>query len=411
MDAFSIRYNSSLSADRAQACAGDSHVSSGIDVACTTTQSVFTIASLHELYGSSSLSSSTGTRSFFCNQQYSVTAITTSAGAISERYAYTAYGQPTILDASASVLSASAISNRYSYTGREWDATLALHHFRARWMSPIAGRFLGRDPIGYEGSEWGVYEYLSSSPLDDLDPSGLWWYRDPDGPEWHHNYPKGDPRLTPFWTSLGIQPNDAACGCLLAGKDHAAIHPHYQNELYRRIMEWVNGPPPRNLTKEKLDTIIAEVQNLDKFKKHFANSRPACCSYDKWRGLGTDGKRSIWNLGENAEVIRKMRERLTANGSPRAGQASAKLVAAMAFMNAAAGVMACASGNCDGELEELLAEARRIAPSGGLSPHGLSACIGYFSAFNKLASCMGHDGNLLTHSSIGIICSEVFGGR
>jgi RHS repeat-associated protein len=83
------------------------------------------------------------------NQQYSITAITTSAGAISERYAYTAYGLPTILDASASVLSSSAISNRYTYTGREWDETLALHHFRARWMSPIAGRFLGRDPIGY----------------------------------------------------------------------------------------------------------------------------------------------------------------------------------------------------------------------------------------------------------------------
>jgi hypothetical protein len=39
---------------------------------------------------------------FHRNHQYSVTAITTSAGAISERYAYTAYGQPTILNASGS---------------------------------------------------------------------------------------------------------------------------------------------------------------------------------------------------------------------------------------------------------------------------------------------------------------------
>lgn len=84
------------------------------------------------------------------NQQYSVTAITTSTGTIAERYAYSACGQPTILDGSGSVLSTSSISNRYTYTGREWDATLGLHHFRARWMSPSAGRFLGRDPIGYE---------------------------------------------------------------------------------------------------------------------------------------------------------------------------------------------------------------------------------------------------------------------
>jgi RHS repeat-associated protein len=83
------------------------------------------------------------------NHQYSITAVTTSTGSIAERYAYTAYGQPTILDASASVLSSSAINNRYTYTGREWDATLGLHHFRARWMSPSAGRFLSRDPIGY----------------------------------------------------------------------------------------------------------------------------------------------------------------------------------------------------------------------------------------------------------------------
>jgi len=109
---------------------------------------------------------------FHRNHQYSVTAITTSTGAIAERYAYSAYGQPTILDASASVLSSSAINNRYTYTGREWDATLGLHHFRARWMSPCAGRFLGRDPIGYEGSPFGLTEFLSSGPLISIDPEG-----------------------------------------------------------------------------------------------------------------------------------------------------------------------------------------------------------------------------------------------
>jgi RHS repeat-associated protein len=106
---------------------------------------------------------------FHRNHQYSVTAVTTSAGAISELYAYSAYGQPTILDASASVLSASAISNRYTYTGREWDATLGLHHFRARWMSPSAGRFLTRDPIGYLG---GISLSAIYVGLSELDPDG-----------------------------------------------------------------------------------------------------------------------------------------------------------------------------------------------------------------------------------------------
>ena len=173
MVASSIPCKLSLCADRAHARAGDSYVSSAINVACPTTQSVLAIASPHELHGDSWPSSSTGTSSFCCNQQYSVTAVTTSTGSIAERYAYTAYGQPTVLDASASVLSNSAINNRYTYTGREWDETLGLHHFRARWMSPSAGRFLGRDPIGYEGSPHLLYEFLDGRSLVGLDSMGL----------------------------------------------------------------------------------------------------------------------------------------------------------------------------------------------------------------------------------------------
>jgi RHS repeat-associated protein len=110
---------------------------------------------------------------FHRNHQYSVYALTDSSGNVSERYAYTAYGQPTFLDASGTVLQTSNFSLRYSFTGREWDATLGLHHFRARWMSPSAGRFLGRDPIGFEGSMWGLYEYAESSPSINNDYSGL----------------------------------------------------------------------------------------------------------------------------------------------------------------------------------------------------------------------------------------------
>ncbi|MFN9411131.1 MAG: RHS repeat domain-containing protein [Pirellula sp.] len=107
------------------------------------------------------------------NQQYSVTAVTTSAGAIAERYAYSAYGEPTICDGSGSQISNSSINNRYSYTGREWDATVGLYHFRARWMSPKSGRFLTRDPIGFEGGSLNVQEYCHSKPFIYMDPTGM----------------------------------------------------------------------------------------------------------------------------------------------------------------------------------------------------------------------------------------------
>jgi RHS repeat-associated protein len=107
------------------------------------------------------------------NQQYSVTAITNSSAGVVERYAYQAYGEPTILDASASVLSSSSIDNRYTYTGREWDGTVGLYHFRARWMSGLTGRFLTRDPIGYSGSMYGLNEYCEGNPQSRVDPKGL----------------------------------------------------------------------------------------------------------------------------------------------------------------------------------------------------------------------------------------------
>ncbi|MCU0713572.1 MAG: hypothetical protein MUC43_16045 [Pirellula sp.] len=83
------------------------------------------------------------------NGQYSITAITTSTGAVAERYAYTAYGQPTILNASCTPIGnqQSQIADRFTYTGSEWDETLGLYHFRARWMSGLSGRFLSRDPM------------------------------------------------------------------------------------------------------------------------------------------------------------------------------------------------------------------------------------------------------------------------
>jgi len=151
---------------RAQSRAGEWTASFDFDVEGITTATLPNIASTNESLEDSSLSLCNSTGAFCCNQQYSVTAITTSAGAISERYAYTAYGLPTILNASGTVISATTLTNRYSYTGREWDATLGLHHFRARWMSPTSGRFLGRDPSRYVDGLSLYRAYFAASLVD-----------------------------------------------------------------------------------------------------------------------------------------------------------------------------------------------------------------------------------------------------
>ncbi len=106
------------------------------------------------------------------NQQYSILSLSDSSGAVVERISYTAYGQPTFTNAAGTILSSSAKAARHTHTGREWDPSVQLHHFRARWMSGASGRFLGRDPIGFEGSKWELYEFLNSRALSNTDPYG-----------------------------------------------------------------------------------------------------------------------------------------------------------------------------------------------------------------------------------------------
>jgi RHS repeat-associated protein len=136
------------------------------------------------------------------NQQYSVTALTDSTGAVLERYAYSAYGVPTIANASGTVLTSSAHNNRYLYTGREWDNDIQQYHYRARMYDASLGRFCSRDPIGYEGGP-SVYLYVLGRVLDFVDPSGLRSELGGDISNWPN---WGDPPnvrhpLTPSWTS------------------------------------------------------------------------------------------------------------------------------------------------------------------------------------------------------------------
>ena len=160
------------STSHARIPAGGIHLIASIDSLSEAQFTASFFGSTKSLHGEVATTSPATTTHNHSNQQYSVTAVTTSAGTVAERYAYSAYGEPTILDGFGSAIASSSINNRYSYTGREWDATVGLYHFRARWMSPKSGRFLGRDPIGFEGSPFDLYEVCESSILIYADPTG-----------------------------------------------------------------------------------------------------------------------------------------------------------------------------------------------------------------------------------------------
>jgi RHS repeat-associated protein len=81
------------------------------------------------------------------------------------------------------VRTTSSYGNPYLYTGRRLDDETGLYYYRARYYDVELGRFLGRDPIGYLGSEWNLYEYVDSSPTGSTDPFGEV------GAGGHHGYP------------------------------------------------------------------------------------------------------------------------------------------------------------------------------------------------------------------------------
>ena len=101
--------------------------------------------------------------------------MTNGGGSVVERYAYSAYGTPTITDGAGAVQTVSSEGNRYLYTGREWDEGLSLYHYRARMYDSEGGRFCSRDPIGFEGSKWLLHEFLDGNPTNRLDPDGKDW--------------------------------------------------------------------------------------------------------------------------------------------------------------------------------------------------------------------------------------------
>ena len=92
----------------------------------------------------------TGTKFYYHhNQQFSTVALTNASGQVIERYAYTAYGEQTILDNTGATQTWATNQNRYTYTGREWDNAISLYHFRARYYDAQQGRFISRDPLGF----------------------------------------------------------------------------------------------------------------------------------------------------------------------------------------------------------------------------------------------------------------------
>jgi RHS repeat-associated protein len=64
--------------------------------------------------------------------------------------------------------------NNYGFTGEQQFAEAdALVFLRARYYAPVIGRFISRDPIGYDIGGLNLYVYVGNNPVRYKDPEGL----------------------------------------------------------------------------------------------------------------------------------------------------------------------------------------------------------------------------------------------
>jgi RHS repeat-associated protein len=102
----------------------------------------------------------------------SVVYATNTSGIMVEQYRYDPYGKVKILASDGMLRDSSAISNPYLFTGQRLDSETGLYHYKFRQYSPILGRFLQRDPLGYVDGP-SLYEYAMNNPVNYNDPIGL----------------------------------------------------------------------------------------------------------------------------------------------------------------------------------------------------------------------------------------------
>jgi RHS repeat-associated protein len=134
---------------------------------------------------------------------WNVIALTNASGVAQERYNYSAFGKVNIFDAALNVRSASSCSITRAFTGQVRDNETGLMLYRNRIYHTTLGRFVQRDPIGYNAGDVNLMRYVGNRARVKLDMFGLQVFQQsPPNPYPQHlgigSYPGGNPPVCPW---------------------------------------------------------------------------------------------------------------------------------------------------------------------------------------------------------------------
>ncbi|MGE3804743.1 MAG: RHS repeat domain-containing protein, partial [Gemmataceae bacterium] len=107
-----------------------------------------------------------GTNWYLTDKLFTVRDIVSSAGAVINHIDYNSFGK-VIFESN------QFAGDRFKFTGREFEPITGLYYYRARFYDPSIGRFISQDPLRFEAGDANFYRYVSNSPLNFTDPTGL----------------------------------------------------------------------------------------------------------------------------------------------------------------------------------------------------------------------------------------------
>ena len=104
---------------------------------------------------------------------WNVVALANTGGTILERMAYSAFGKVNWHDVNFGGKTTSDYGWNRTFTGQVLDTETGLMLYRNRFYHPTLGRFVTRDPIGYNSNGINLYQYCANDSINSIDLLGL----------------------------------------------------------------------------------------------------------------------------------------------------------------------------------------------------------------------------------------------